>query len=152
MTYVSDIYLPLLGGLMIGSSAIILMLCLGRISGISGILWNALSPPISAENDTTSRFDIHWRWFFLAGLPLGAWITGFLFRIKPQPIPEHPLALIIIAGLLVGIGTKVGSGCTSGHGVCGIGRFSPRSIVATFVFMSVGIVTVLLTRAIGVLF
>ena len=146
MTYVSDIYLPLLGGLMIGSSAIILMLCLGRISGISGILWNALSPPISVENDTTSRFDIDWRWFFLAGLPLGAWITGFLFRIKPQPIPEHPLALIIIAGLLVGIGTKVGSGCTSGHGVCGIGRLSQRSMAATCTFIATGMVTVFVMR------
>ena len=127
---------PLAGGLLIGCSAVALLLLLGRIAGISGILWSA----VSAQPDNA------WRWLFLAGLMLGA----FLYHtISGAPFPS-PSKLTLwhaaVAGLIVGFGTKLGSGCTSGHGVCGIRRLSPRSIVATLTFMATGIATVFVVR------
>ncbi len=126
----------LAGGVLIGLAAIVLLAFLGRIAGISGIVWGAVSAP------TTSA----WRWLFLAGLLLGAWfyhaVTGTPFP-SPSPLPVWQAAL---AGLLVGFGVKMGSGCTSGHGVCGIGRLSKRSLVATVTFMATGIVTVFVLR------
>ena len=132
-----DAYLvPLVGGLLIGCSAVALLLLLGRIAGISGILWSA----VSAQPDNA------WRWLFLAGLVLGAFlyhsVSGAPYPAPSGLTPWHAA----IGGLIVGFGTKLGSGCTSGHGVCGIGRLSPRSIVATLTFMATGIVTVLITR------
>jgi len=127
--------LPLTGGLLLGSSAIWLLLSLGRIAGISGIVWGSLAGP-----------DRGWRWLFLAGLAVGGLMTHWLIG---QPIPEEsdaPLWIIIISGLLVGWGTRMGGGCTSGHGVCGLGRRSQRSLVATATFMTLGVLTVLVVQ------
>ncbi len=127
---------PLSGGLLIGGSAVALLLLLGRIAGISGILWSA----VSAQPDSA------WRWLFLGGLVLGVLlyhsVSGAPYPVPSGLTPWHAA----IGGLIVGFGTKLGSGCTSGHGVCGIGRLSPRSIVATLTFMATGILTVFLTR------
>ena len=124
-------FLPLIGGVLLGFSAIWLLLTLGRIAGISGIAWGSLAGP-----------DRGWRWLFLLGLLLGGLLTH---TVIGQPLPDEsaaPAWLIAISGLLVGIGTRMGGGCTSGHGVCGLGRRSPRSVTATLTFMSLGIVTV----------
>jgi uncharacterized protein len=126
-----------IGGALIGLAAALLMLTTGRLAGISGIFGGCLN--LSAD-------DKGWRLAFIAGLilaPLTAGLAGFAV-----PIPDMPASWIVIvaAGLLVGFGTKLGSGCTSGHGVCGIARLSPRSIVATCIFMGVAIVVVAFTR------
>lgn len=121
--------LAVLGGLLIGLAAVGLHFALGRIAGISGILFSAL-------NGTAGR----WRWFFLGGLLLGAGVTAYLFpalNVVTRPDPGH--ALLIAAGLLVGWGTRLGGGCTSGHGVCGLGRLAPRSFVAVAAFMTAGV-------------
>ena len=127
----------LVGGLLIGLAAALLLLLNGRISGISGIVGGLLAPKSA---------DIGWRVVFVAGLVLGAFIymlaTGDAIPISMQA----SLPVIVVAGLLVGFGTRLGSGCTSGHGICGIARLSRRSIVATLVFMGVAILTVFLTR------
>ena len=131
---------PLAGGLLIGISSLLLLITLGRIAGISGIVWGALSDP-----------DRSWRWQFISGLVAGAFAIHALTG-RPIPSPsDAPLFMAVIAGILVGIGTRVGSGCTSGHGVCGIGRRSVRSIVATCTFMATGVVTVALLRAGGLI-
>lgn len=131
----TSFFLPLLGGVMIGLSAVILLVALGRIAGISGIIWSAI----------TDMNDSVWRWLFLFGLIAGAWIFHAISG-RPMPIPELSLGYAAAAGLLVGVGVKLGSGCTSGHGVCGIGRLSGRSFVATCTFMACGIVTVYVMR------
>jgi uncharacterized membrane protein YedE/YeeE len=132
--------IPLAGGLLIGLSSILLLLTLGRIAGISGIVWGALSDP-----------DRSWRWQFVSGLVAGAFAIHALTG-RPIPAPsDAPMFMAVIAGILVGIGTRVGSGCTSGHGVCGIGRRSVRSIIATCTFMATGVVTVALLRAGGLI-
>ncbi|MGB1140863.1 MAG: YeeE/YedE family protein [Halioglobus sp.] len=132
----SGFMVPLLGGVLIGTSATLLLLFNGRIAGISGIVWGAL-----AGADARS-----WRWLFSVGLVLGALACHSLTGIA-VPSPGAPDALlIVVAGLLVGFGTKLGSGCTSGHGVCGLGRLSVRSLVATLTFMFAGIVTVFVAR------
>ena len=123
--------LPLTGGILLGLSAIWLLLTLGRVAGISGIAWGSIAGP-----------DRGWRWLFLLGLLLGGLLTH---TVLGQPLPDESIAptwLIAISGLLVGIGTRMGSGCTSGHGVCGLGRRSPRSVTATLTFMTLGMVTV----------
>ena len=127
----------LLGGALIGLATALLMLFIGRIAGISGIFGGLLPFQIS---------DRGWRLAFMAGLlaaPLLATLGG-----APLPMPKMPdsLALIAIAGLLVGVGTRMGSGCTSGHGVCGTARLSARSIVATVIFMLAAIITVAITH------
>jgi uncharacterized membrane protein YedE/YeeE len=133
---VHDLLLPLAGGLLIGVSAVLMLLMLGRIAGISGIVWNA----VSAAPDNL------WRWMFILGLLLGPLLYHSLAGVDyPAPNPA-PGWLAAVAGLLVGIGVKLGSGCTSGHGVCGIGRLSPRSLAATITFMVTGIITVYLLR------
>ncbi|MDO3387857.1 YeeE/YedE family protein [Gilvimarinus sp. SDUM040013] len=130
-------FLPALaGGLLIGASAVGLLYWLGRIAGISGILWGALS----------GAADNLWRWVFVAGLLGGAWLFHALSGVHYPAPSQLPMWQAILGGLVVGIGVKLGSGCTSGHGVCGIGRLSPRSIVATMLFMSTGIATVYLIR------
>ena len=126
-----------IGGALIGLSAVLLMLFNGRIAGVSGILGGLLNP----QSD-----DRVWRVAFIAGLiaaPLSAALVG-----DAVPVPQMPTSVITIAvaGLLVGFGTRLGSGCTSGHGICGIARLSPRSIVATCVFMAAAIIVVALTR------
>ena len=127
--------LPLIGGILLGLSAIWLLLTLGRVAGISGIAWGSLAGP-----------DRGWRWLFLVGLLLGGLLTH---TVIGQPLPEESIAptwLIAISGLLVGIGTRMGGGCTSGHGVCGLGRRSPRSVTATLTFMTLGIITVFIMQ------
>jgi uncharacterized membrane protein YedE/YeeE len=124
---------PLIGGVLIGLAASLLLLFKGKIFGISGILYGVIRKPDQ---------DFSWRLFILIGLVLG----GFLFNLVSPGYYnfETPgeIYLYAIAGLLVGFGTKLGSGCTSGHGVCGIGRLSVRSITATLTFMLFGIITV----------
>ncbi len=124
------------GGVLIGLAAAGFVLLNGRIAGISGILGGLLAAPGS---------DRTWRIAFLAGMlitPLTVWA---LFSLPAIEI-NAGLPIIIVAGLLVGIGTRYGSGCTSGHGVCGLSRLSPRSMVATIAFMTAGFVTVYLVR------
>lgn len=126
---------PLAGGLLIGLASMALLATLGRIAGISGIFWGLMAGP-----------DREWRGLFILGLIAGSAVLHTLTG-KPLPAPpEAPLWLAALAGILVGIGTRMGSGCTSGHGVCGIGRLSIRSLVATLTFMSTGIITVFVTR------
>lgn len=131
-------FLPQIGGgLLIGLSALMLMVLNGRIAGISGILSGLLRP---------AGGDIGWRIAFVAGILvaplLAAWGTGAL----PTPTVTAPPWLLVLAGLLVGIGTAIGSGCTSGHGVCGLARLSTRSLVAVGLFMGAALLTVTLTR------
>ena len=127
--------LPLTGGILLGLSAIWLLLTLGRVAGISGIAWGAIAGP-----------DRGWRWLFLVGLLLGGLLTH---TVIGQPLPDEsnaPTWLIVVSGLLVGVGTRMGRGCTSGHGVCGLGRRSPRSVTATLTFMTLGIITVFIMQ------
>ena len=126
----------LIGGLLIGCAAVLTLWASGRIAGISGILSGLLFP---------HKTDTGWRALFIGGILIGAacfaWVNGGV-TIEIQTSP----GLTVIAGLLVGFGTRLGSGCTSGHGICGIGRLSRRSFTATATFMFVAIVTVYLTR------
>lgn len=128
------------GGFLIGLAAVLFMALNGRIAGISGILKGA----IASSEGAGPGDDRFWRLAFIAGLfasPLTFWIvTG----ARPEIIIDNPLWLTAVAGLLVGFGTALGSGCTSGHGVCGMARFSKRSVVATLTFMGVGIAAVLI--------
>ncbi|MET0633008.1 MAG: YeeE/YedE thiosulfate transporter family protein [Xanthobacteraceae bacterium] len=126
-----------IGGALIGLAAVLLTLFTGRIAGISGIFGGCLS---------LGAGDKGWRIAFIAGLilaPLAGGLVGF-----PLAAPEMPASYVVIvaAGLLVGFGTRLGGGCTSGHGICGIARLSPRSIVATAIFMAVAVAVVALTR------
>jgi uncharacterized protein len=127
----------LIGGVLIGLATTLMLLLNGRIAGISGIVGGLLARKGS---------EVGWRAVFVAGLLLGAFIymlaTGGAFPVRV----EASLPVMVVAGLLVGFGTRLGSGCTSGHGVSGIARFSKRSIVATLVFMGSGIITVFLTH------
>ncbi len=118
----------LLGGALIGASASLLLVFNGRVAGISGIVAGALRP-----RDPDAR----WRWTFLAGLFAGALL---LRALAPATVsaPRTPIALALLSGALVGVGTRMGGGCTSGHGVCGISAGSRRSIVATMTFMATG--------------
>lgn len=129
----------LLGGLLIGVSASIMILMNGRIAGISGILGG-----ISGAH----RADIPWRVAFIAGLVASPLLYALVQSPMP-PILSVSNLQIVAAGLLVGVGSRFGSGCTSGHGVCGIARLSKRSIIATMIFMASGIATVYLTHHAG---
>jgi uncharacterized membrane protein YedE/YeeE len=126
----------LAGGLLIGVATAMLLLFTGRIAGISGIL-GGLFRPIAG--------DIGWRMAFVLGL-LGAPLVYGLAAPLPSVHIDADIASLIVAGLLVGVGTRYGSGCTSGHGVCGLSRLSPRSMVATASFMLAGFVTVFIVR------
>jgi uncharacterized membrane protein YedE/YeeE len=126
-----------IGGALIGLSAVVLMLLNGRIAGITGIAAGLLDPAVT---------DRGWRASFVIGLiaaPLSAMLLGYTL-----PLPQLPTnyVTIVIAGLLVGFGTRLGNGCTSGHGICGIARLSPRSIAATAIFMAAAVVVVAVTR------
>lgn len=127
----------LLGGVLIGLSASLLLLGNGRVAGISGILGGTLQP---------APTDLLWRLMFIAGLVGTGVIAARLVPAAFASALPRPVPMVIAAGLLVGYGTRLGSGCTSGHGVCGISRQSPRSLVATLTFLVAGAVTVLLTR------
>ena len=128
----------LAGGMLIGVSALIMLGFNGRIAGISGIVGNL---------PTSRGGELAWRLAFTVGLIAGAF--AFLQLAPPDALNIHvevSLPTMIVAGFLVGLGTKLGSGCTSGHGVCGIGRVSPRSMTATMTFMLVAIATVFIIR------
>lgn len=126
----------LAGGVLIGIAAAMFALLNGRIAGISGVLGGLLRP---------SSGDTAWRVAFVLGL-VGAPLVYLLFAALPKPQIDAGYGELILAGLLVGAGTRYGSGCTSGHGVCGLSRLSPRSLVATAAFMGAGFVTVFVTR------
>ena len=133
----STYLMPLTGGVLLGVSAMWLLLSLGRIAGISGIAWGSLAGP-----------ERVWRSLFLVGLLLGGLLTH---SVIGQPVPAEsttPLWLITTSGLLVGMGTRMGGGCTSGHGVCGLGRRSPRSLVATLTVMTLGVITVFIMQSV----
>jgi uncharacterized membrane protein YedE/YeeE len=121
------------GGGLIGLSAVLLMLLTGRIAGISGIFGGLLDP----EKD-----DRGWRIAFIAGLILAPLIAGWIGYAMPTPEMPASWTVIVAAGLLVGFGTRLGGGCTSGHGICGVARMSSRSIAATVIFMLTAIATV----------
>ena len=128
---------PLFGGMLIGTSAVLLLALSGRIAGVSGIVGGLFDSP---------KEDRGWRLAFLGGLSLGGLI---LLTLAPELVPRAvpggwPVAAL--AGLLVGVGTRAGNGCTSGHGVCGLGRRSRRSFAAVLVFMATGIVSALFVR------
>ena len=124
------------GGALIGLAASMLFLTLGRIAGISGILGNLIAMP---QNETG------WRVAFLVGLLLGAVLMA---RALGGFVPQLDTggAVLILAGLLVGYGTRLGAGCTSGHGICGLARLSPRSLAAVLLFMASAMLTVFVTR------
>ena len=128
----------LAGGLLIGLSAALFLLLSGRVAGVSGLVARAAG---IADGGPPRRKALA----FVAGLPLGAWLIGLLVR-DPQIIVTSSLPLLIAAGLLVGFGTRLGNGCTSGHGVCGISRLSPRSMAATAAFMLAGFAVVAAAR------
>ncbi len=125
-----------IGGVLIGVSSILLLVLNGRIAGISGIVGGIF------HRDTEDRW---WRASFLAGLVVGGIA---MFATMPQQFAPSPMSTmwLVVAGLAVGVGTRVGGGCTSGHGVCGMSRLSRRSFVATMVFMAVGALTVFVTQ------
>ena len=129
-------FYSLVGGAIIGVAVSILILFNGKIAGISGILGGVLSP---------KKGDVSWRVVFILGLIISPSIYD-LFHTLPKVSITASHWEVLIAGLLVGLGTRLGSGCTSGHGVCGISRLSFRSIIATICFMLAGIVTVFLTH------
>ena len=126
----------LAGGALIGLAAALFLLLNGRIAGISGVLGGLFKP---------TSGDIVWRIAFVLGL-VGAPLVYGLFAVLPTPQIQASNAALVAAGLLVGVGTRYGSGCTSGHGVCGLSRLSPRSLVATACFMGTGFATVFVTR------
>ncbi len=138
MTEIFPFSSAVVGGILIGLSALILLVSIGRIAGISGITANLLSLPKGTSNT--------WRVVFIFGLLIGAGLYQYIFGNELPFRQAPPIGLLVVGGLLVGFGTHIGSGCTSGHGVCGIGRFSKRSIVATIVFMLFAGVTVFISR------
>jgi uncharacterized protein len=137
----------LLGGALIGLSATLLMLLLGRIAGVSGILAGALDGVRGDGASCDVARDFSWRAAFILGLiavPLIGNVTGS-FAAPPPQMPAS-WTLIAVAGLLVGFGTRLGGGCTSGHGVCGVARLSPRSLTATVIFVSTAAAVVAVKR------
>ena len=127
----------LAGGLLIGASASLLLILNGRIAGISGIVAGLFQRDLR---------EVAWRAAFVVGVLLAPLLYGVPFGRLTTVTFDASTGVIIVAGLLVGFGTRLGSGCTSGHGVCGLSRASPRSLVATAVFMVTAIVTVFVTR------
>jgi len=130
----------LAGGLMLGLASALFILINGRILGISGIVGGLLRPRAG---------DTSWRLSFVLGLFVAPLLYGVSTEL-PQARVEASWVTVILAGVLVGLGTRIGSGCTSGHGVCGLSRLSPRSLIATLTFMGAGFVTVYVLRQLGV--
>jgi uncharacterized membrane protein YedE/YeeE len=126
-----------IGGVLIGLSAAVLWLGLGRIAGISGVVGGLLTPRAG---------DIAWRATFLAGLVLAPVLYGIAGGDLPELVIQNSSAVVVAGGFLVGFGTRLGGGCTSGHGVCGVARLSPRSLAATILFMASGFATVFVAR------
>lgn len=134
---------PLIGGVLIGLAATLLLWLNGNISGISGITFSLLEslskPNVNAQGNG-------WRVLFIGGLILGAALYHQLFGVPIPQFPTTPFPVVVAGGLLVGMGTKIGSGCTSGHGVCGIARFSARSTISTMIYMGFGVISVWVFR------
>lgn len=130
----------LIGGILIGLAGAVMLLGSGRIAGVSGIAARALRLGGASMSASSA-------WTFLIGLPLGAALVAMMVPIA-API-YGSLPMVLVAGLLVGFGSRMGSGCTSGHGVCGVSRLSQRSLVATATFMAAGMITVWLLRMAG---
>jgi uncharacterized protein len=129
-------YASLAGGVLIGVAAAMFVLLNGRIAGISGILGGLLKP---------TRGDAAWRVAFVVGLLIAPLLYVLVAEV-PRPQIDAGYVALVVAGLLVGVGTRYGSGCTSGHGVCGLSRLSLRSLAATAAFMGAGFLTVYVTR------
>lgn len=127
----------LVGGGVIGLASVVLMLFIGRIAGIAGIVGGLFG---------SGGSGIGWRLTFIAGLIAGPFLVPLAGAAIPDITIDAPLPMVVVAGLLVGFGTRLGSGCTSGHGVCGLSRLSPRSLVATLTFMAVGAAVVFVFR------
>jgi uncharacterized membrane protein YedE/YeeE len=140
-----------IGGVLIGISGVILLLFNGRILGVSGIASTFVTRLLDRKwTARKERFDLLWRGFFILGLLAGGASLLALFNgtFAPRPSPAST-SILVVSGLLVGIGTRMGLGCTSGHGVCGISRFSLRSLFATLIFISGGMFTVFLLKQWG---
>ncbi len=138
-----DYLLATIGGLLIGVAAVLLMYSHGKVMGVSGIVSRLLPP--------TDK-DWSWRLSFLIGMGATPLLFLAFASTAPQIEVTSNISLLIIAGLLVGVGTVIGNGCTSGHGVCGLPRFSKRSIIATVIFMGVAVLTVFLkSKMVGAL-
>ena len=129
--------LALAGGVLIGLSATLLLWLDGRVAGVSGIFNGVLFP---------APGDVSWRLAFLAGLVVAAGLYSALVPGAPVPRGDFPRVGLVVAGVLVGFGTRMGNGCTSGHGVCGLGRLSTRSLVAVVTFMATAIATTFVVR------
>ena len=129
---------PLIGGAVLGLGSVVLMLFSGRIAGISGIAGGLML--------RAGRGDLGWRIAFIIGLILGPVLVSTIAASNNSVPPTATMGMLIVGGLLVGIGTSIGSGCTSGHGVCGISRLSVRSVVATVTFMVFAGATVFITK------
>ena len=130
----------IVGGVVIGLAAALFVLVNGRVAGISGIVGGMLRPRSG---------DFAWRLAFVTGLFVAPWVYAG-FAARPVAMIEAGFPILVVAGLLVGIGTRFAGGCTSGHGVCGLSRLSPRSLIATLSFMAAGFITVFVVRhAIG---
>ncbi len=139
----NEYFVALFGGALIGLAVSLMLLWNGRVTGISGIVYGAAIKPI--KNDKT------WRWFFIGGLLVGGLLLQLAYpSAYSEGLPTESWT-VVVAGLLVGFGTVLGNGCTSGHGVCGISRMSLRSIIATLTFISAGILAVFIFRRMGVL-
>ena len=139
MTIAWNVFTPwsaLIGGMLIGLATAMFALLNGRVAGISGVLGGLFKP---------MRGDIGWRVAFIGGLVSASLVYG-LFATLPAVQIDASYVALIAAGLLVGVGTRYGAGCTSGHGVCGLSRLSPRSLVATLAFMGAGFATVFVLR------
>jgi len=134
--------LGFLGGLLVGVAGAVMLLGLGRIAGVSGLMATAIGLGDASSNRKIALA-------FIIGLPLGAALMSLVWPVRV--VFPQSLTMLVIGGLLVGFGTRLGSGCTSGHGVCGLSRLSPRSMVATVTFMAAGFVTVALLRLAGML-
>ncbi|MBN3492344.1 YeeE/YedE family protein [Vibrio neptunius] len=133
MTFESFPWLSLIGGALLGLSATMLLMINGKVAGISGIVNGLLSPKYN---------DLLWRLLFVIGMVAGGALSVIVIGVEIPSTESIPTYILIIAGLLVGFGTRLGNGCTSGHGICGVGRFSFRSLVATAIFMMVAAMTV----------
>ena len=131
-------YASLIGGVMIGLAALLLMLAHGRVMGVSGILGGIVMP--------SGKSDIGWRILFVIGMLAGPFAVIHLLDRPVDIMPAASGMILPVAGFIVGLGTAIGSGCTSGHGVCGLARLSSRSLVAVGAFMATGIATVFLVR------
>jgi uncharacterized membrane protein YedE/YeeE len=127
----------LLGGIMLGTAATLYILLHGRILGISGIISGLLSPKSG---------DVNWRLILVLGIVSAPLWASLVFGIHTESVIDADWPVIVIAGLLVGFGANYGSGCTSGHGICGLSRLSPRSLIATLTFMGAGFLMVFIIR------